>query len=139
MMFDEQLKLLREQLEKSARGTFWEHLGMQVETFSEQEICVSLDILPHHLNGIGILNGGVHASILDNTMGLASIVASPANKVVTTQLHVHYLTPIQLEKISVRAQIIHQSKSMITTEGRLTGADGRLCAYGTASFRVLHS
>ncbi len=126
-------------LEEAAKGTFWEYVGGKLERLSDEEVHVTLQAKRHHLNGIGILNGGVHASLLDNAMGIAAMAARPAEKVVTSALHLHYLAPVKLELIHVRAKVLHETRSMITTEGRLTGEDGRLCAYATASYRIFYS
>ena len=126
----------RKRLEAGAKGTFWDILGCRLARLTTEEALVSLQAEPHHLNGMGILNGGVHASLLDNTMGIAAMAARPDDKVVTSILHIHYLAPVKLEQISVRAKVLHQTRSLITAEGRLIGEDGRLCAYAAASFRV---
>ncbi|MEF3301583.1 PaaI family thioesterase [Paenibacillus sp. GYB003] len=124
-------------MEEAAKGTFWEELGCSLERVEPGLTVVTLDVTGRHLNGIGILHGGVHASLLDNAMGITAMVARPRDKVVTTNLNVHYLSPLVPGKVTVTAELIHQSRKMVTVFGKIEDAQGRLGSWGSGSFRVL--
>lgn len=126
-------------LEEAAKGTFWEQLGCVLEHAEPGKTVLSLEAERRHLNGIGMLHGGVHASLLDNAMGIAAMVARPGDKIVTTNLHIHYLAPLGPGKITVTAEIIHQSGKMITVYGKIEDSAGRLGSWGSGAFRVLPS
>jgi len=126
-----------QRLHQAAKGTFWDHLGARLESFSPGRVVVSLEVQPHHLNLIGILHGGVHATLLDSAMGLAAMAAKPDDSLVTTNLNIHYLSPVGLGHIRVTGEILHSSRKMVTTQGRVYNAGGELCAFGTGTFRVI--
>lgn len=125
------------ELLEQAKRTFWGYLGCELAELDEQKAVVTLDVQEHHLNLLGILHGGVHTSLLDSAMGLIAMNVRPGEAVVTAGLNMHFTAPVRKGKVTVVAEIVHQSGRMITTEGRLTDEAGKLCSMATASFRVL--
>jgi uncharacterized protein (TIGR00369 family) len=122
---------------KAAESGFWGTLGCRLEYIGERQATVALTVQDRHLNPLGILHGGVHASLLDNAMGLAVMAARPGEKVVTANLNVQYVAPGRKGLIRARAEIVHQTRRMITAQGRVESADGALLAIGVGSFRVI--
>jgi uncharacterized protein (TIGR00369 family) len=126
-------------LEQAAKGTFWEHLGCRLVKAEGGIAIVEIDVQKHHLNGLGILHGGVHASLLDNTMGLAAMSLVQSPQVVTTTLQVHFTAPLEEGRITAEAQVVHRTARSITAQGRIVDGEGRLGAFASASFRILGS
>ncbi|MDQ1909291.1 PaaI family thioesterase [Paenibacillus sp. GD4] len=126
-----------QKLKESAQGTFWEHIGAEIVTVSPKEIIIRVEIRRHHLNHLGILHGGVHAALLDSTMGLAAMIARPEDRVVTTNLNIHYLAPADKGALKVTAGLIHSSRKLITAQGFVYDEEGKRCAFGTGTFRVI--
>jgi uncharacterized protein (TIGR00369 family) len=126
-----------QQLAQAAEPTFWGFLGCKMESMDERGVIISLEVVPHHLNIIGIVHGGVLSSLLDNAMGIAVMAARPGEKAVTTNLNVQFVAPMKETKLIVSANIVHQSRKMITTHGTITDAEGNLSAVGTGSFRII--
>lgn len=124
-------------LEQAAKGTFWEDLGCTLELVEPGKTVISLTAASRHMNGIGILHGGVHAALLDQAMGIVAMAARPNDKVVTTHLNVHYLTPLSPGKVTATAELIYQSRKMITVRGKVEDSFGRIGSWGSGSFRVL--
>ncbi|OAB43555.1 PaaI family thioesterase [Paenibacillus antarcticus] len=123
---------------KIAESTFWGFLGCELESLSENKVVVSIDIKPHHLNLIGILHGGVHATLIDSAMGLIAMIARPQDNVVTSNLSINYLAPTEIGRVIVTAELIHSSRKMITTQAFARTEKGDLCAFGTGTFRVIN-
>ncbi|WP_372633050.1 PaaI family thioesterase [Cohnella sp.] len=126
-----------EQWKAKAESTFWGWVGCSFERVDERGILVSLDVKPHHLNLIGILHGGVHATMIDSAMGLAAMIARPNAGVVTTHLNLNYVAPVGAGRVYVEAEIAHMTRKTVTTQARVRTEDGELLAFGTGTFRVL--
>lgn len=126
-----------ERWRKKAESTFWGLVGCEFEELTEKQITVSLDIQPHHLNLIGIVHGGVHATMIDSAMGLMAMVARPQDNVVTTNLNMNYVAPTGKGKMIVTAEIVHMSRKMVTTQAYARNENGDLLAFGTGTFRVI--
>jgi uncharacterized protein (TIGR00369 family) len=125
------------QLQQLAENTFWGLLGGQLIEWNEKQAVVSLDIKPHHLNLIGILHGGVHASLIDSAMGLMAMRAKPESNIVTSNLNLIYVAPIVEGRLVVTAEVLHSTGKTITTQAYAKTETGDLCAFGTGSFRVI--
>jgi uncharacterized protein (TIGR00369 family) len=98
---------------------------------------IVLEIGEQHMNSMGVVHGGVYATLLDAAIGHAvswSPVPGHARMAVTLSLTTTYLA-------SARAGRLRAVGRVIGGEGRFAGAtaevydqDGRLCASAQASF-----
>jgi uncharacterized protein (TIGR00369 family) len=125
------------QTAEAAENTFWGFIGCRLEKTEDGKVTASLDIKPHHLNNAGIVHGGVLTSMLDNAMGAAALMARPFEKVVTTNLNVHFVTSLREGKMLATGEVIHQTNKTLTLYGTITGENGELSAMGTGTFRVI--
>lgn len=126
-----------ERLERAAKNTFWEFIGCETVDINEKQVVVAFDILPHHLNLIGILHGGMHASVIDSAMGIIVMLARPEASVVTVGLNMNYVAPTTEGRVLVTAELIHSSRKLITAQAYARKENGDLLAFGTGTFRVL--
>jgi len=125
------------ELEERAKGTFWDYLGGSVAELSPGKASVTLEVRPHHLNPMNMVHGGVLASLIDNTMGLAAMSVQPGRKVVTTNLNVQYVAPFESGTLTTVAAVVHISRTTLTLQAEITDEHGKLGTIGTASFRIL--
>jgi len=126
-----------ERLERAAKNTFWDFIGCKIVDVSENKVVVAFDIEPHHLNLIGILHGGMHASAIDSAMGIVVMLARPGASVVTVGLNMNYVAPSSEGRVLVTAELIHSSRKLITAQAFARKENGDLLAFGTGTFRVL--
>ncbi|MCR8843419.1 PaaI family thioesterase [Paenibacillus sp. SC116] len=124
-------------LTERARGTFWDFIGCEVIEASTAKVVLKLKVQPHHLNVIGIVHGGVLASLLDNAMGLATMLLRPHENTVTSNLNVNFVAPMKAEELVVTAEVIHQSGRSLTCTGKVESSSGVLGTIGTGTFRVV--
>ncbi|EFM10328.1 thioesterase superfamily protein [Paenibacillus curdlanolyticus YK9] len=125
------------QMEERARLTFWGTLGCEVVSAEPGRAIVSLSCTERHLNMANIVHGGVLASIMDNTMGLAAMRAFPGELLVTAQMNIHYLASAGVGEIRCEAVTVHRSRRTVTMQGHIYGADGGLLAWGSSAFRLV--
>lgn len=119
-----------------AQHTFWGYLGCELVSISEDEAVVKLDVQSHHLNMLGIVNGGVTSSLIDNTMGMLTMAAKPEVWMVTTHLNIHYVSPLNRGIIIVRASLIHAGTRTLTCYAEVTDEQGRVGTIGMGTFRA---
>ena len=94
----------------------------------------------HHYNPIGSVHGGVAATLLDSALGCAVHTALPPGVGYTTvDLRVSFVRPLTATTGPVRAEgrVIHVGSRVGTSEGRITDAEGRIYAHGTATCLIL--
>jgi len=92
-----------------------------------------------HYNPIGIVHGGFAMTILDSALGCAIHTTLPAGAMyATTDMHARLLRPIKLDTGTVRceATVVSSSRTLATSEARLTDRNGTLLATGTTACAV---
>lgn len=90
----------------------------------------------YHYNPIGVVHGGLAATLLDSAMGCAIHTTLPAGTAYTTvELHVNLLRPLTKDTGTVRAEgkVIHAGRQLATAEARIIDSSGKLYAHGTTT------
>ncbi len=90
-------------------------------------------------NPIGSVHGGYIATLLDSCMSCAVHTTAPAGFGYTTvEIKVNFVRAVTDGTGLVRAEgkVINAGKRIGTSEGRLTDAQGRILAHGTATCLV---
>ena len=93
-----------------------------------------------HYNPLGVVHGGLLATVLDSAMACAIHTRTPAGDYSTTlELHVNYVRPVTLETPPLRAEgkVLHLGARIATAEGRVLDGEGRLYAHGTTTCLML--
>lgn len=92
----------------------------------------------YHYNPVGVVHGGVAATLLDSAMGISIQSSLPAGTTFTTlEMKVTYIRAMTLTTGPVRAEgtLVHLGRRMAVAEGRITDSAGKL--YATASTTCL--
>lgn len=95
-----------------------------------------------HYNPIGVVHGGVAATLLDSALGCAVHSTLAAGSAYTTlEIKVNYIRPMTVATGPVRceARVIHQGSRTATAEGRIEDEQGKLYAHGTTTCIILRS
>lgn len=94
----------------------------------------------YHYNPIGLVHGGVAATLLDSAMGCAVHSTLPAGAAYTTlEIKVNFVRAMTAETGRVRceAKLIHLGGRTATAEGRIVDEAGKLYAHGTTTCLIL--
>jgi uncharacterized protein (TIGR00369 family) len=100
----------------------------------------AIDPAEYHYNPIGVVHGGVAASLLDSAMGCAVHSTLPAGTGYTTlEIKVNFVRAMTSETGRVRceAKLIHLGGRTATAEGRIVDEAGKLYAHGTTTCLIL--
>jgi uncharacterized protein (TIGR00369 family) len=116
-------------------------MGMQPVDVSEGRAVFAAEPGERHYNPIGLVHGGLAATLLDSTMGCAVQTTLPAGVGYTTlELKVNFTRPITRDtgRVLCRAEIVHRGGRVATAEGRVVAeATGKLLAHGTTTCLIL--
>jgi uncharacterized protein (TIGR00369 family) len=94
----------------------------------------------YHYNPIGVVHGGLAATLLDSAMGCAVHSLLPSGAAYTTlDLQVRFVRPITIGSgpLECDARVVHSGSRLMTTTGELKDAKGKLYAHATGSCLVL--
>ena len=98
-----------------------------------------LEPAEYHYNPIGMVHGGVAATVLDSAMGCAIHSTLPLGKGYTTvELKVNFVRPMSTKtgRVLCEAKVIHTGARIATAEARLVDDKGTLYAHGTTTCMI---
>jgi len=86
----------------------------------------------------GIAHGGVAASIIDSSVGLALYsLLSSGQLIATIELKVNYLRPASAGPLTSTGRIIYKGKRIAVGESEVRDRHGRLVAKGLVTYMIL--
>ena len=113
-------------------------LGMQITRFEDGNCTVELTVGAQHLNMAGVAHGGVHATLLDTSMGgtLVSIIEEE-EWCATAQLDISYLNAVR-EGVCLIAtsEVVRRGRHIAHVEGILETADGTRVASAKGTWSI---
>ena len=115
-------------------------LDFLLSEVEEGRAVFTLDPAEFHYNPIGVVHGGVAATLMDSAMGCAVHSLLPAGVGYTTlELKVNFLRPMTRDTGPVRAEgaVLHAGSRTALAEARLVDAAGKLLAHATSTCLIL--
>jgi uncharacterized protein (TIGR00369 family) len=89
-------------------------------------------------NSLGIVHGGITATLLDTVMGTVIHAILPEGYgAVTNQLNIHYIAPGIGDSMTCKAEIIHHGSKTAVISGEAFRSDGRKIAHATGTFFII--
>ena len=117
-------------------------LNFELVELSEGHAIFAVEPKEYHYNPIGVVHGGLAATLLDSAMGCAVHSTLPAGAGYTTlEIKVNFVRPITADTGRVRAEakLIHLGGRTATAEGRVIDEAGKLYAHATTTCLILRS
>jgi uncharacterized protein (TIGR00369 family) len=115
-------------------------MDFQIVELAEGRAVFAVDPAEYHYNPIGVVHGGLAATLLDSAMGCAVHSMLPAGTGYTTlELKVNFIRAMTAETGRVRAEgkLIHLGARTATAEGRVIDESGKLYAHATTTCLIL--
>lgn len=115
-------------------------LGYRLETVEEGRAVFSVEPAECHYNPLGVVHGGLLATVLDSAMACAIHSRLPAGASSTTlELHVNYVRAVTLEtpRLLCDGELLHLGGRVATALGRARDAAGTLYAHATTTCLLL--
>jgi uncharacterized protein (TIGR00369 family) len=98
---------------------------------------VSFSATDQFLNPFGVIQGGLLAAMLDDTLGPALVATlDPGQFAPTTDLHVQFLHPARPGRLVGRGRIVRQGKDIAFLAGELVDQTGTIVATATATAQI---
>src|ERR1700739_874152 len=89
------------------------------------------------LNPAGVIQGGLLAAMLDDTLGPALVAGlSPGDFAPTTDLHVQFLRPARPGRPLGRGRVVRRGRDVGFLAGELLDEDGAIVAVATATVQI---
>jgi uncharacterized protein (TIGR00369 family) len=117
-----------------------ELMGMTLETVEEGRVIFTVEPAEYHYNPIGVVHGGLAATLLDSAIGCAVQTLAPAGVAYTTiELKINYVRPLRsgMGVVAGEGTVLHFGRQIALAEARLTGPDGKLYAHATSTCLIM--
>ena len=125
------------QSHEPAFGSFFlaKLFGLQI-SYTDDTCRIEVDVKDFMFNPQGSLHGGVIAFLLDVSMGhlIFHLTGSPG---MTLEMKIQYLRPITAGRIGSEGRFLKRGRRISFMETRITGADGKLAAFATGTWKML--
>lgn len=117
-------------------------LDIKLEHLADGEAEMSMVIADKHLQTMGIVHGGVIASLLDSVTWWAALAAQKpgdAVRLISTDLKLNYLSALKSGKVTAKARCKKAGSRVCYAVGEIHDEAGRLAADGSSTLLVLRS
>ena len=114
-------------------------MGMGMAEVEEGRVVFFGEPDEYHYNPIGVVHGGLAATMADSAMGCAVHSTLPAGAGYTTlEFKINFVRPLTRDtgRVLCEARTIHVGGRVATAEARVTDAEGRLYAHATTTCMV---
>jgi len=112
-------------------------LNITIVDVSEGRAALTATPSSSHTNGIGIVHGGLAATLLDTALGCAVNSLMPAGRMFTTlEVKVNFTRAIREDVGLLRCEawVVHSGRRTATAEGRVLDQAGKLYAHATGTW-----
>ncbi len=119
-----------------------ELMGFTLTTVERGRVVFTVEPAEYHYNPIGVVHGGLAATLLDTAMGCAVQTLSPANTSYTTlELKVNLVRALRagMGAVSGEGTVLHFGRQTALAEARVIGPDGKLYAHATSTCLIVRS
>ncbi|MDX8290964.1 PaaI family thioesterase [Metabacillus indicus] len=127
------VKEIRRSFEESP---FFQHMGIDIVHFEENEVKIKLQMKEYVLNANGTLHGGVHATMLDYVQGMLLRSVSKT-RCATINSSIQYLAPSTGGEIYAEGKILQLGYKTAFMEGEIRDSEGKLLAKGSGTFKLI--
>ncbi len=98
------------------------------------EFEVSFVVRPEMTNPAGMLHGGIHAAILDDTIGMTVAALGLANLYVSVNLSIDFLAAARIGDVVIgKTKIMRAGKTIVNATAELYNAQGQLLSRATSN------
>ena len=99
---------------------------------------IEFEAKPEFTNGLGNVQGGFVAAMIDYTIGPAQATTFGVGELgVTLELKVSFVRPAKLGRLIGTGMVVHRGKSIVFAEAELRDAEDNLIATATSTSRVI--
>ena len=125
----------------STRDGWSSAMKIQYVRASRDEVVATIDIGPEHLQGYGIVHGGVHAGFIETlvSVGAALDAMEAGRSVVGLENHTSFVRAVRSGKLTCTARPITRGRRAQLWEATVVSDDGKIAATGRVRLLCLES
>jgi uncharacterized protein (TIGR00369 family) len=113
--------------------------GLRFVRATRDEVIAELEVAPHHLQALGLVHGGIHASIIETvcSFGAAITALAEGRTVVGLENHTSFLRAARSGTLRATAKPLTRGRRSQVWEATVADENGRALATGRVRLIVL--
>lgn len=116
---------------------FAEMMGTQTVERGEGWSKVLMPIRPRHLQGAGVVQGGIIMTLADQAISGAVGTVNPGFRSVTVEMKLNFIAPAQSGVLIGEGRVTHRGNLLSVGEATIKDEDGRLIAQAMGTWMTL--
>jgi 1,4-dihydroxy-2-naphthoyl-CoA hydrolase len=118
--------------DSGAPRTVSEMIGLVVDSASSTEVLAHLEVDERHLQGSGIVHGGVYAHVIESlaTMGASAAVRDRGQRAVGVNNQTDFMRPFSTGRLDLVARPIQQGRTLQLWLVEISNGAGKMVARG---------
>lgn len=122
----------------AAKMPFYRFMGIRLTKLSWGHSEIRMKVGRELTQQAGFAHGGVAASLIDSAVGLALCTMNNRGHVMTIDLQVNFLSPVQPNSTLIaRGNIVHKGKRTAVGDCQVVDQNGKLVSKGNATYLIL--
>jgi len=122
----------KEMPEQAPPVTKW--LNFVLRKVEQGHVIATMEVRPDMANPLGLLHGGVQATLLDEIIGMTVSALEKDKPSVSVNLNIDFLGKARVgETIEVEAWVVRQGRQLIHVVGEIRNAEGKLIAKASSN------
>lgn len=114
------------------------YLHIENEGTEDGRATYSLEVLPEFLNPHGVLHGGAVYTMVDYSMGSATMSVVAADEICATiEIKINYLAGVRDGRLTATTEVLKRGRKVVFLESRVRDEAGKLVATASGSFAVI--
>jgi acyl-CoA thioesterase len=114
-------------------------LGLRLIRFHADGVTVGCSLRPELRNALGVLHGGVSATLADVAVGVAVTRHLGRPRAATTvELKINYLRPVKDGKVTARAYLVRVGKNLCTARVDIHNGSKEPAAVALVTYMILN-
>jgi acyl-CoA thioesterase len=103
---------------------FIQHVGLWIESAADGKSRLTLNLEPHHMNGLGIVHGGVLFTLADTGMGAALYPQlGEGNACATVEIKINYFKPVSAGALVCTSELVHKGRTLANVDSWVHAGD----------------
>ncbi|MDN4073568.1 PaaI family thioesterase [Fictibacillus terranigra] len=132
------MKSLKNKRENTRSSYISSLMDMHLNIIDEHNLEITIPITPLLSNTLGMVHGGLTATLLDTAMGTAASLTLPeGSAAVTLEMKVNYTSPGTGKFLRCKAEVLSRGKKVIVMEAKVYGDQNQLVAVSTGTFFII--
>ncbi len=110
-------------------------VGIEFGEYHDDGVSLRLPLVAHHLNGAGVVHGGVMLTLADAALGFG-IARTVGKRCTTAELKINFLRPVTEGVLVARSRILRAGRKLVVARAEVMCA-GKHVAEALTTFAVL--